>query len=268
MKNYNLNNRVIPLFMIFIIIVIIVMYSNLILDISRRVKFARQGNTLFEINKNEVFSIEKVLLCSSANAVDKSENDNLKSLDIYQYTDIAIYIKNGDELTNTNTVKQLYIDNINIDSYGLLSNTSLNYKNILDFGLNHVIDKEPIKNEVIHFNILRTNEENNNADYSTPVFYTDCSNPITLQYVNYNIMQNYQMEPNNAISFNGSLLQNAGIKIEQINCKIKFRINIINNNQEYYSYWLTIKLPLDDIYKGTSMKTKNLFRDKGIFFRC
>lgn len=268
MINYKFDKKIIRLLiLILLIIVLLVFYSNIIINIFRRNRFAKQGNIIYEMNKDSVFSIEKIILCSSANAVDKSENVDLKSLSIYQYTDIAIYIKNGDELSNLNTISKLYIDNISFENDFFDANISLNYRNIMDFGLNNIIENEPEKNEEIYFNIVHTNEENNQADYYAPTFYTDCTNPITLQYVNYNIRQNYQMEPNNAISFDGSLLENAGIKIEDINCKIKFRINIINNNLEYYSCWLTIKLPLSDIYQGTTMKAKTIKENKYKFMK-
>ena len=66
-------------------------------------------------NQNSVFRISKILLYSSANAIDNSDNKSLQNLSICQYTDIAISIDNTSyisDLTTTNTVKELYIDNL------------------------------------------------------------------------------------------------------------------------------------------------------------
>lgn len=106
-----------------------------------------------------------------------------------------------------------------------------------------------------------------NANYDDATFYTDCSNPISLEYLNYNIVQDYKMEENNQLSFDGSILEKAGITIENINCKVKFKINIINNKDEKYSCWINLQLPLEDIYEGTTMKQRTISGKNYIFFK-
>ena len=58
----------------------------------------------------------------------------------------------------------------------------------------HKGDKTHNQDQVIvpvNFNIINTNSENENTDYSNPTFYTDCSNPISLGYLNKDIVTNY-----------------------------------------------------------------------------
>ena len=126
-----------PIFLCFFIIIIILLfaYGNIISKNIKRKKFANENMKSYENNKEQVFKVEKILICSSANAVDFSEKQNLQDMSIYQYTDIAVYINNGDELTNKNTVKKLYIDNISLEGTSDIGKKSLNYKNILKFGL-------------------------------------------------------------------------------------------------------------------------------------
>ena len=119
----------------------------------------------------------------------------------------------------------------------------------------------------IKFNIVYTNEENEKADYNKPTFYTDCSNPITLEYLNNDIATNYKMDENKSVSFDGSILKDAGISTENLACKVKFKINIINNEDEKYSCWINFDIPLDDIYEGTTMKAKSTNNQKYVFFR-
>ena len=244
-------------------------------------------------------------------------------MSIYQYTDIAVYINNGEDLSNKNTVKELYIDNISLEGNSDIGKKELNYKNILKFGLkkdtlpksstitdmssehnvfeslmnntgnnntvsndNKSIDvgnivtneTEESTSEVqenseyeddgkIKFNIVYTNEENEKADYNKPTFYTDCSNPITLEYLNNDIATNYKMDENKSVSFDGSILKDAGISTESLACKVKFKINIINNEDEKYSCWINFDIPLDDIYEGTTMKAKSTNNPKYVFFR-
>ena len=57
-----------------------------------------------------------------------------------------------------------------------------------------------------------------------------------------------------------------GIKPEDINARIKFRINIINNKDEYYSNYVSFRIPLNDIEKGTSIKSKTTVGSEYNFF--
>ena len=334
-----------PIFLCFFIIIIILLfaYGNIISKNIKRKKFANENMKSYENNKEQVFKVEKILICSSANAVDFSEKQNLQDMSIYQYTDIAVYINNGDELTNKNTVKKLYIDNISLEGTSDIGKKSLNYKNILKFGLkkdnktksntdendttsghdvfagllnntsssNSAIDVGSIntndeddmisltnntssenatndtskqgenssasedseesqteqKDEKIDFNIVYTNEENEKANYDEPTFYTDCSNPITLEYSNNDIVTHYKIDENKSVLCDGRLFKEVGVATESLNCKVKFKINIINNNDEKYSCWINFSIPLDDIYEGTTMKAKTTNSQKYVFFR-
>lgn len=349
-RKIKINDRfIIPIFIASFIIIIILLfeYGNIISKNVKYKKFAKENVQVFENNKEQVFKVEKILICSSANAIDLSEKQNLQDMSIYQYTDIAVYINNGEELTNKNTIKRLYIDNISLEGTSDIGQKSLNYKNILKFGLKkdtktksansnndnstlnvfegllnnqksqsntlESIDVGSINtdddgmisltnannttsendsnndarqstensnseqqenqneniqgNDKIEFNIVYTNEENEKANYDEPTFYTDCSNPITLEYLNNNIVSHYKMDENKSVAFDGSILKEAGIETESLNCKVKFKINIVNNNDEKYSCWINFAIPLDDIYEGTTMKAKTTTNQKYVFFR-
>lgn len=322
-RRIKLNERIAIPVLFVILIILLIIYGNIIFKNISYGKFAKQNMEVYENNKEQVFKVEKILICSSANATDLSEKQNLQDMSIYQYTDIAVYINNGEDLSNKNTVKELYIDNISLEGNSDIGKKELNYKNILKFGLkkdtlpksstitdmssehnvfeslmnntgnnntvsndNKSIDvgnivtneTEESTSEVqenseyeddgkIKFNIVYTNEENEKADYNKPTFYTDCSNPITLEYLNNDIATNYKIDENKSVSFDGSILKDAGISTESLACKVKFKINIINNEDEKYSCWINFDIPLDDIYEGTTMKAKSTNNQKYVFFR-
>lgn len=252
---------------IILLIILIFIYGNIINHAIIRRKFVDANMEIYQNNEEPVFKIDKIVLCSSANAIDRSIEQNLQDLSIYQYTDIAVYIDNGDELSNKNTVSKLYIDNISLEGVDTIGQKSLRYKNLLNFGLKEELT-ENVETKDIEFNIIYTNEENELADYDHANFYTDCSNPITLEYLNYNLVNGYKMDENNSVDFDGSILEKAGVSIEDINCKVKFKINIINNQNEKYSCWVNFQIPLEDIYEGTTMKAAQTIEgNKYIFFR-
>ena len=305
--------KYILLVLLILIIVLLFLGGRIISKNIKAKRFASQEFKVYENNQEQVFKIEKIIVCSSAGATDLSEKQNLQDLNIYQYTDIAVYIDNGEELSNKNTIKELYIDNISLEGPNDIGQKSLNYKNINKLGLkkdaikqdnksdgifsslnnntntsnsidvgsiatnetdnttenvdNDQENQDNIQNERIDFNIVYTNEENDSANYNNPTFYTDCSNPITLEYLNNDIVTHYKMDENKTIAFDGSILKEAGVDLQTLNCKVKFKINIVNNMNQKYSCWINFAIPLDDIYEGTTLKGKSTNNQKYIFFR-
>ena len=233
------NSKIILIILIVILVVLAYFYYNLIFHESfAREDFTNQVVKIAEQNENPIFKVHKILLYSSANAIDKSENESLKDLSICQYTDIAIYIDNTStiyDITPENTVKKLYIDNIKITTNSDKGHQFVNYKNALDFAKYKDIKEND--NDKIEYTVVSTNEENEKQDYSAPTFYTDCSNPITLEYMNKDIVTNFAVsnKSEKSISFNGKILKEAGIKLEDINYTLSFNVNIINNQNEHFS---------------------------------
>ena len=243
--------------LILILCILAFLYYDLIFSVSyAKDEFSNQVEKIAEQNENPIFKIQKILIYSSANAIDKSENESLQDLSILQYSDIAITIDNTStvyDLTSENTIKELYIDNISITTGSDKGHQYVNYKSALDFAKYKEI--EPLNNDKIEYNIVSTNDENSHTDYETPTFYADCSNPITLEYMNEDIITNYSASSDsNTISFNGKVLQEAGIDLNDINYNLNFTIHIVNNlNEEFICpVRLQVDLSGDDggIYKG------------------
>ena len=260
--------------LIILLFVVFLLYYHFILtDVINRNQFANEMIEISDKNENSIFNIQKILVYSSATAIDNSENNSLQNMAISQYSDISIYIDNlshVSELTDENTVKELYIDNIVINSNSDKGTKVLNYKNPLNFGKYKYID-EPSNNR-IDFDIVNTNSENENNDYSNPTFYTDCSNPITLGYLNKDILTNYSVsQESSSVSFNGKVLQEANIAIDDINYVLSFRINIVNNLNQKFTYNMNLSVDLDGdnggIYNGYVYRGKNTSGNEYRFVR-
>lgn len=243
--------------------VILLLYYNFIFSTSfAKNKFANEMVEISDGNENTIFSIQKIVLYSSANAIDNSKNQSLSDMSISQYTDLSIYIDNSQsisDMTDENTIKELYIDNIVITSDSDLGTKILNYKNPLRFG--EYKELEQPNNNRIDFKIINTNEENENNNYDDATFYTDCSNPITLGYLNKDILTNYSVSDNSkSVSFNGKVLKEANINLEDINYTLNFTIHIVNKLNQNFSYNMKLDINLDDdnggIYNGYVYKGK------------
>ena len=231
------HHKTVLIIFILLLCILSFLYYDLIFRTSyAKDEFSSQVEKIAEQNENPIFKIQKILIYSSANAIDKSENESLQDLSILQYSDIAITIDNTStvyDLTNENTVKDLYIDNISITTGSDKGHQYVNYKSAFDFAKYKEIKE--LNGDKIEYNIVSTNDENNNTDYTQPTFYADCSNPITLEYMNQDIITNYAASSDsNTISFNGKVLQEAGIDLNDINYSLNFTIHIVNNlNEEF-----------------------------------
>ncbi|MCI8760573.1 MAG: hypothetical protein HFJ34_05605 [Clostridia bacterium] len=275
MKKFKLKNeRLVFTILIITLFMVFLLYYNLVFSVVfARNNFANEMIEISDENESSIFTIQKIILYSSANAIDNSQDQSLKDMSINQFTDISIYIdntNNSSELTNENTIKELYIDNIVVTSNADRGTKLLNYKNPLDFGKYKTI-KEP-ENHRIDFNIVNTNSENESHDYTSPTFYTDCSNPISLGYMNQDILTNYAISQDaNTVSFNGKVLEEAKINLEDINYTLTFKIHIVNNLNQKFVYNMKLDVDLDDdnggIYNGYVYRGKSVSGNEYRFFK-
>lgn len=251
-------------------IVVFLYWYFIISPILNNISFANEVSSFVIKNDEPIFKIDEIILYSSAAAVDNSEGQVLKDLDISQFTDISIKIDNKSlisDLSNKNTVSELYIDNIVVTKESDKGESRLNYKNPLIFG-KYTEDIE--KTDRIDFNILHTNEDNANNDFSGPTFFTDCSNPITLGYLNKNVVTHAEItNTDEKIDFNGKLLKLANIPIEDVAYKLSFKIHLKNSLEESFVYTVDLNLPMKEkktsIYDGYIFK-KMLNQNKTYYF--
>lgn len=273
MKNSKFKIKNVKLAFVLLIVIAVVLsilyYIFVFSSLNAKHNFTNQMVEIADENEKSVFGIQKVLLYSSANAVDNSENQSLSNMSISQYSDISIFIDNSptsSDLTDENTVKELYIDNISLTTTSQTGTKILNYKNPLKFGKYE--DLEQSANNRIDFNIINTNQENENNDYDKPTFYSDCSNPISLGYLYKDLLTNYSVSANSkTISFNGKVLKEANVNLEDITPTLNFTIHIVNNSGEKFAYNMNLTVDLNGIYDGYSYKGKTTSGTEYQFFK-
>ena len=278
LKNFKIKHTKITVTIMMLLLVFsIFSYSYIFYRSYAKDEFAKQSMEIAVQNQDSIFRVSKVLFSHSANAIDNSRDHSLQNLSICQFSDIAIYIDNTTyitDLTKQNTIKELWIDNIKIKTDSESGTPSLHYKNLNDFGKfqdfgkaendTYASDSDAFNNseEKIVFQIVNTNEENENADYSQPTFFTDCSNPISLGYVNRDIMENFSIsEGNTSIAFNGKLLKQAEISLEDLHYILSFDIHIRNYENQKFVYHASFDVDLTDenesLYGGYLYQTRN-----------
>ncbi len=221
---------------IVLLIITILAYNYIYRVELTRKMYAEEVQKFVDQNKSPVFEIGKIMLYSSAHAIDNSENNQLQDIDISQYTDILVYVNNGtenSELTAENTISELFIDNIKITSQSSVGEKVINYKNPEYCG--KYVDLENYKDDGLLFRVVNTNAKNEDAIYDNPVFYTDCSNPISLGYINKNVLTNCAVaSTGGSIAFDGSILKGAQIDLDTLDAQISFAVHIKNNYNEEF----------------------------------
>lgn len=243
----------------FILIAILVLLSGRVFGMFLN-KYTCENEYLDFASKNEkiVFSINKCVLFSNCNAINKENTNTAFTIeDLYQYTDIAIFINNNsDEHNLENTLKSVKIKNLKFITTPSVGEQQIFYKNINSFAENSISKDFAFDNELV-FNISSKDNEN----LETPVLYNNCANPIVLSYINNNIKNDYALDNSTSITYDGSLLKRCGVLLNSLNAKFSFDIFITNNLDEEFKCTVYIDVPLENenksLYDGTITVTQN-----------
>ena len=250
-KIRNRNKFIIKLIItIALIILCVVTITNIINIYVINKKFSENIDQIARLNSKTVFSIDRIYLYSSADASSNETTKPVWDLNILQFTDIALYINNRSEegVTYENTIKEITIDNIKFNN--LQTGTpNLYYKNVNDFAKLTNLEENKI-NDSIEFDIVNSGD----IDYSKPTLYSNCQNPITLEYVNTEMKEDTIISDiSTPLTYDGSLLKKGGILLSQIGGTISFTITIINNYNQKYIATVYIDIPLEDSLSAASI---------------
>ena len=247
--NYKIKNPKLVFTILFalLLLLFILVYHFIIYDYFAGKSFTKDLNSITSNNKNTVFKVNKILLYNSASPNNQDKEQAIEKVNLSQFSDIGIYLDNTSyifDLTDENTIKSMYIDNISITPATSNSDSDcfLSYKNPNNFG--KLSDLYEYKNQQIHFNIISDNKTNSKTNYSKPTFYNDCSNPITLGFINQDCVENYTPDNfQNTLSFDGKCLFETDTDISSLNYKLSFTIYILNNLNQKFS--CNVKLNID-----------------------
>lgn len=248
---------IIKISILIFVVLVSILFFNILKNRQLSQEIDKKEPVLSLTTDSNIFKTSSVFLYSSANALNNSEmQSDYWDLNLYQYTDIAITIDNHvsiDGLTQKNTVKEMYIDNISYPSSPKQGAPVL-YSKEAEYLGKAIIDKEKAVLGKLDFNVISSND----SEPKQPSFYADCSNPILLSSINEEIVPNFTIRnTNSAITFDGSLLLDANVLVSNIEYSISFSIHIINNLDEEYVCNLTVPIKLrdssdiDTIYDGS-----------------
>lgn len=245
------------------IIILILFFILLVNLISRRYLLKKnfENSILSFANKNlsTIFSINNISFFSSCAAKNKNiSSSNYTIENLYQYTDIAIFLSNNSaEYTLENTLKKVSIGNINFLRKPSIGKPNLYFKSINNFSKSEVVENNVITDN-LDFKISSEDE----ANLDTPILYNNLANPITISYVNNNIKSDYTITNTSLpITYDGSLLKKCNVPLSSISCELSFDIFITNNLDQEFKSSIFLNIPLktdfQTIYNGNIISKEN-----------
>lgn len=237
---------------IILIVILVFLFQKTYDNLLHKKTFENSMISFAEKNKETIFSINKIVFFSSCDSKNKTSSPtNFTIENLYAYTDIALFINNNsEENTTENTLKNVKISNIKITKEPTLGKASLYYKSVENFAKSELNENNIIDTE-LEFEITSEDE----ADFSKPVLFNNCANPITICYINQNIKTDYTMtDTQNPITYNGKLLERCGVSIQSIETSISFDIEIENNENQKFITTVYLNIPYENeeesIYDG------------------
>ncbi len=213
-------------FLLFIIIISFVCVLAIML------KYETEGE------KNMPFSLEEMLIVSSADGQTKSENSkNYKwNMDINQYNDIYIKIKR-----NENYKEQAYIESISIENI----NYSNPKKGTIEVYMPNSTEEKLFsyeKNFIVNNSLTYKGA---NTDNSKALEIGNQGGTLLFRVLNKNVAE-YVSNDDDEISYNGTLLKKLGLNEEDITIDVSFDI-VIRTNKTKFRGKINVKLPCSNL---------------------
>ena len=244
-----------------LLIIVFILASMLFHKYVIKTSFEEESLSFAQKNDKTVFSVNKVVFFSNCDAKNKTSSiTNFTIENLYQYTDMAIFINNDstEEKNLENTLKKVSINNIKFNQMPKLGEPKLYFKGLNQFAKSTLQEDNEITDS-LDFTITSENE----ADLDTPVLYNNLANPITLSYINQNIKTDYTITDTSIpITYDGSLLKRCNIDLNSIACNFSFDIYITNYLDEEFKSTVSIDIPIKDeektIYDGNLKVTKDM----------
>lgn len=107
--------KILIVILLLLIIIFIILASIVFKKVYSKIVFENETELFASKNQEKIFSINKCVLFSNCNAKNNtSSKTNFTLENLYQYTDIALFINNNsDENSLENTLKSVKICNLN-----------------------------------------------------------------------------------------------------------------------------------------------------------
>lgn len=206
--------------------------------------YNKDDNKKDNIKSNCEFLINKIHYYSTANAVSNTTNyQNPEwNLRVYQYTDIAIYL----DRLNSFVKEENYITNLEISNIkvNLPEKEEVYYLNPKLFGKS-TLDLDMKIEDKLEYSVINDNNSDNEQNYNIPIYFQDCSNPITLRYINF-LDNNFKVSKENSLVYNGSLIRELGLDLKKLDSNLSFDLVVTTKDGKKRLRNIKLEIPFEN----------------------
>ena len=224
--------------MIIVIISVIMFIAGIMI-----LRYQVEGET------NMPFKISKITIVSTSEGIDKNTEGQSTNwaFDINQNNDIYIYIEKNSEYTEKETIKNIKINNFNVEKAKEIGTVKFYRPNVLESGANF---SNTVENEIQELNYTGGLE----ADLKN-LAIANQGGVILFRYANNNVAEYVSdISTSNEIISN-QLLKSSNISEDDLKCKLTFDLSLSTEDSKEYKTNIALDLPVEGIMEnGTSSK--------------
>jgi len=211
------------------------------------------GLVIFIMRKYEVegektlpYSLEKILVISNVDGKKNEDDQNLWNINLYAYNDVYIYMKKDEEIAKDITIKDITLENFKIEKNVQKGDLKL-YRPTGDINQLYTYSQEDYLNRNLVYTGNKIDDLKNleiGNEGGVIGFRTAIEN-----------LGNYTSNEDTEIVYNGSLLQKAGVTLEDVTFSIDMDLIIQTSENVSFKGTVRIDFPAGDIVtNGSSNK--------------
>lgn len=185
---------------------------------------------------NLPFQINKIVIVSSSEGIEKTNSENMWSFDINQNNDIYLYIQKNDSYGRTEIIKEIKLDNFQILEPSKIGKLKMYKPSLEGIEIFYNTENNQAK-EIIYTGELQSNIKEMKISNQGGLVVFRCANDKVGEYLS---------NDGTEINYN-ALLGGTSITNEQLKATISFDITIDLISNKTYNSTITLELPVGDI---------------------
>lgn len=219
------------------------------------------GITILDYNENGEsnmpFNISKISIISTSEGIDKVSEGNKWAFDINQNNDIFVYIKKNDTYGKTETIKNIILDNFQIDKQSEKGEMKIFKPDAESQNLIFTRKEENVQN-ILQYN-GGTESHFKNMQISNQ------GDKLAFRYSNVNLAS-YESNEEEEIN-HAELLKKSGITMDDLKGTLSFDISICLDSGKVFKANVKLEMPVGDIIENAQQSVEITDFDDVVFKR-
>lgn len=225
----NINKKIFHIIMIIVIIFVVLSVAGIMV-----LKYHVEGEA------NMPFHITKILIVESAEGISNEGATEKWNLNVNQNNDIFIYLEKNSNYGKTETIKDVQINEFNINKLNQIGETKL-YKPVTNDKEMFVNSVENEISEITYIGDLQSNLQEQKI--------SNQGGKIVFRYAINNISK-YISNENEEIN-HGQLLKLSNANIEDLKTSLSFNIVLTLNSGKKYQTTVEVDIPSDEVIESS-----------------